>query len=79
MLLEGDPYLAYHNSMLAASALLLSRFCLEYSELWPENYAKVTGYEMLELSSCINHLNATHRNAKTLQQQAINNKYNCSK
>ncbi|XP_065201125.1 G2/mitotic-specific cyclin-A [Planococcus citri] len=79
MLLEGDPYLAYPNSMLAASATLLSRYCLEYSELWPENYAKVTGYQILELSACVNHLNTTHVNAKTLQQQAVNNKYNSSK
>lgn len=79
MLLEGDPYLAFHNSMLAASALLLSRFCLEYSEIWPENYAKITGYEMTELASCIIHLNTTHANAKTLQQQAVFNKYNTNK
>lgn len=79
MLLEGDPYLSHCNSALAASALLLARHCLEYSDLWPENYVKVTGYQILDLSSCVNDLNKTHTNARTLQQQAVNNKYSTSK
>lgn len=79
MLLEGDPYISYCNSMLAASALLLSRYCLEYSDLWPEKYARVTGYQILDLSSCISHLTKTHMNARSLQQQAVNNKYSSNK
>lgn len=79
ILLEGDPYLAYNSSVIASSSLLLARHCLDYADLWPELYAKVTGYQILDLSTCINDLNKTHANSRSLQQQAVNNKYSSSK
>ncbi|XKL64012.1 hypothetical protein PGB90_004098 [Kerria lacca] len=79
VLLEGDPYLSFTESIIASSTLLLSRYCLDYSDLWPEYYAKVTGYQILDLSSCVNHLNNTHSNARSLQQHAVNNKFSTNK
>lgn len=79
VLLEGDPYLSFNHSQIAASTILLARHLLDYTDLWPEHYARVTGYHIQELASCIENLNKTHENAKTLSVEAVNNKYNSNK
>lgn len=79
VLLEGDPYLAFHESIIASSALLIARHCLDYVDVWPASYVKSTGYEIHDLKSCLVELQRTHANSRVLQQQAVNIKYNADK
>ncbi|XP_076302514.1 cyclin A isoform X1 [Lasioglossum baleicum] len=77
-MLEGDPYLQFLPSHLAASALALARHTL-LEELWPHELELGTGYCLKDLKECIMYLNKTFCNALNIQQQAIQDKYKSSK
>ena len=79
VLLEGDPYLNFHPSLIAASTILMARHLLDYTDIWPDNYAEVAGYQIEELTSCVEHLNKTHVNARLMNVDAVNNKYSSDK
>ncbi|XP_046666061.1 G2/mitotic-specific cyclin-A-like isoform X2 [Homalodisca vitripennis] len=78
-LLEGDPYLAYLPSVVASSALVVARHCLEYDDVWSPELQKATGYSLLQLAPCVAHLCVTHSKASSLPQQAICDKYKTNK
>lgn len=77
-MLEGDPYLQFLPSHLAASAIALARYTL-LEEMWPHELELSTGYRLKDLKECIICLNKTFCNALNIQQQAIQEKYKSSK
>ncbi|XP_017757033.1 PREDICTED: cyclin-A2 [Eufriesea mexicana] len=77
-LLEGDPYLQFLPSHLAASAIALARHTL-LEEMWPHELELSTGYSLKDLKECIMCLNKTFCNALNIQQQAIQERYKSSK
>ncbi|XP_076380621.1 cyclin A isoform X2 [Megalopta genalis] len=77
-MLEGDPYLQFLPSHLAASALALAHHTL-LEEMWPQELELTTGYCLKDLKECIIFLNKTFCNALNIQQQAIQDKYKSSK
>ncbi|XP_018339185.1 PREDICTED: cyclin-A2 isoform X2 [Trachymyrmex septentrionalis] len=77
-MLEGDPYLQYLPSHLAASAIALARHTL-HDEIWPHELELSTGYNLKTLKECIAYLNRTFSNAPNFQQTAIQEKYRSSK
>ncbi|XP_076227714.1 cyclin A isoform X2 [Nomia melanderi] len=77
-MLEGDPYLQFLPSHLAASALALARHTLQ-EEMWPHEIELTTGYSLKNLKECIIFLNRTFCNALNIQQQAIQDKYKSNK
>ncbi|XP_071645143.1 cyclin-A1 [Temnothorax longispinosus] len=77
-MLEGDPYLQYLPSHLAASAVALARHTL-HEEIWPHELELSTGYDLKTLKECIAYLSRTFSNAPNTQQTAIQEKYRSSK
>ncbi|XP_017881629.1 cyclin-A2 [Ceratina calcarata] len=77
-MLEGDPYLQFVPSHLAASAIALARHTL-LEEMWPHELELSTGYSLINLKECILCLHKTFCNALNIQQQAIQEKYKSSK
>ncbi|XP_012522598.1 cyclin-A2 isoform X2 [Monomorium pharaonis] len=77
-MLEGDPYLQYLPSHLAASAVALARHTLQ-EEIWPHELELSTGYDLKTLKECIAYLSRTFSNAPNMQQTAIQEKYRNSK
>ncbi|CAK9825104.1 G2/mitotic-specific cyclin-A [Anthophora retusa] len=77
-MLEGDPYLQFLPSHLAASAIAFARHTL-LEEIWPHELELSTGYSLKDLKKCILCLNKTFCNALNIQQQAIQEKYKSSK
>uniref|UniRef100_A0A182WEW9 Uncharacterized protein n=1 Tax=Anopheles minimus TaxID=112268 RepID=A0A182WEW9_9DIPT len=73
-LLEADPYLTYKPSKIAAGALALARRALDLP-MWSKMLENNTGYTLLDMKDIILHLNKTHIDAATMQQQAIQEKY----
>lgn len=54
-MLEGETYLEYTASQLAASAIAIAHSTLELP-VWPADFVKNTGYELRELYPCIEFL-----------------------
>merc|ERR1712002_112677 len=56
-LLDGETFLTYQPSQVAAASLCLARHALsresELKETWPEQLAKLTGYPCEELKDCV--------------------------
>ncbi|XP_011883134.1 PREDICTED: cyclin-A2 isoform X3 [Vollenhovia emeryi] len=77
-MLEGDPYLQYLPSHLAASAIALARHTL-HEEIWPHELELSTGYYLKPLKECIAYLSRTFSNVPNIQQTAIQEKYRSSK
>ncbi|KAG9436706.1 cyclin-A2 [Apis mellifera carnica] len=77
-MLEGDPYLQFLPSHLAASAIALARHTL-LEEMWPHELELSTAYSLKDLKECILCLNKTFYNALNIRQQAIQEKYKSSK
>ncbi|XP_018305955.1 cyclin-A2 isoform X2 [Mycetomoellerius zeteki] len=77
-MLEGDPYLQYLPSHLAASAVALARHTL-HEEIWPHELELSTGYNLKTLKECIAYLSRTFSNAPNFQQTAIQEKFRSSK
>ncbi|KAL0101501.1 hypothetical protein PUN28_018968 [Cardiocondyla obscurior] len=77
-MLEGDPYLQYLPSHLAASAVALARHTLQ-EEIWPHELELSTGYDLKTLKECVMYLNRTFSNAPQMPQTAIQDKYKNSK
>lgn len=77
-MLEGDPYLQYLPSHLAASAVALARHTLQ-EEIWPHELELSTGYDLKTLKECIMYLSRTFSDAPNVKQTAILEKYRSSK
>lgn len=50
--LQSQIYLSYQPSMIAASSLVLARFCSQEDELWSEELQHLTNYSFQDLSEC---------------------------
>lgn len=77
-LLNGDVYLEFLPSVIAASAIAIARHSLGF-EAWDKQMVENTGYELDNLKSGIEFLNEMFENAPTLAQRAIQDKYNTTK
>lgn len=74
-LLEADPYLSYAPSMIGCGAVALARLILDYENIWPENMAELSNYNLNDLIPVLKHLNQTYKGAPHAQQTAIRLKY----
>lgn len=77
-LLNGDPYLKYQPSVVAASSLCLARHTL-LLEAWTGCLQYYSGYTVSDISNCVQDLHRTFAMAPAHPQQAIRIKYNCDK
>jgi hypothetical protein len=53
--LQTPIHLSYQPSMIAASAIVLARYCVQdptVVELWPESLQRATEYSLMDLKSC---------------------------
>lgn len=73
-LLEGDPYLKYLPSQISSGSVALARYILDLP-MWDMELNNITTYELMDLKEVIVNLSRSHSAAKTLQQQAIQEKY----
>jgi len=82
-LVQGDIFLKFPPSEVAAASLVLARLSLslecEVTVTWPEHLATLTGYSCDTLRECVMALQRTWRLAEASQQQAIREKYKSSK
>jgi cyclin A len=78
-LIDGDTYLAYLPSQIAASALWLAFYTL--GRPWTSKIAEIIGYnpDLGQLKACIGDLYQTMMKAPEHPQQAVQEKYNHSK
>ncbi|XP_044256129.1 G2/mitotic-specific cyclin-A [Tribolium madens] len=77
-LLEVEPYLHFLPSVVASSAIALSRHTLG-EEAWPAELQKYTGYDLQKLESCIGFLYNMFVKAPNNPQHAIRDKYKAPK
>ncbi|KAF7283214.1 cyclin A [Rhynchophorus ferrugineus] len=77
-LLEGETYLEYLPSTLAASAIALARHTLD-RPVWPQELVETTGYQFEQLTSCYEFLRRVFSNAPNNPQHAIQDKYKSQK
>ncbi|XP_972623.2 G2/mitotic-specific cyclin-A [Tribolium castaneum] len=77
-LLEVEPYLQFLPSVVASSAIALSRHTLG-EEAWPGDLQKYTGYNLKKLESCIGFLYKMFAKAPSNPQHAIRDKYKAPK
>jgi cyclin A len=75
---DAEPFLKYLPSVIASSALCLSRHSLNETP-WPLILQYYSGYCIADLSNCIQDLHRTHSMAPCQQQQAIRVKYSSEK
>jgi len=82
-LLDGETFLTYQPSQVAAASLCLARHALsresELKETWPEQLAKLTGYPCEELKDCVLSLHSAWSQAGESPQQAVRDKYRSTK
>merc|ERR1719187_680446 len=82
-LLDGETFLMYQPSKVAAASLCLSRHALsresQVEETWPEKLAELTGYPCEDLKECVLSLHAAWSQAGESTQQAVRDKYRSSK
>jgi cyclin A len=78
-LLDGDTFLAYLPSQIAASAIFLSLHT--FGRTWTKQLADLVGYEhdLTRLKPCIRDMFKWHQEARTISQQAIQDKYKQAK
>merc|ERR1712025_1195112 len=82
-LLDGETFLVYQPSLVAAASLCLARHALSrespIEETWPEQLAKLTGYPCEDLKECVMSLHSAWSQAGDSTQQAVRDKYRSSK
>lgn len=77
-MLNGDVYLEFLPSVIAASAVAIARHTLGF-EAWNKQMVENTGYELTNLKSGIEFLSQLFENAPTMAQHAIQDKYKSTK
>jgi len=73
-LLDGDPFLKYLPSTIAASSVVLALHTLGLQS-WNPTLCHYTGFQLLDLQACLHDLHHTFSQAPKRQQQAIREKY----
>lgn len=71
---DADPYLKYHPSVIAASAVCLARHSTGQTA-WPRIMEHYSGYTVSDVGNCVQDLHRTLALAPHHAQQAIRNKY----
>ncbi|CAB3995919.1 cyclin A [Paramuricea clavata] len=71
---DADPYLKYHPSTIAASAVVLALHILELPS-WTPSLKHYTGVDLASLNDCISDLHRTFSMAPNQTQKAIREKY----
>lgn len=77
-ILEVEPYLQYLPSVIASSAIALSRHTLD-EEAWTKDLEMYTGYSLKKLEPCIEFLYKMFVKAPNNPQHAIRDKYKSAK
>ncbi|XP_011290998.2 G2/mitotic-specific cyclin-A [Musca domestica] len=77
-LLEADPYLRFHPSLISAAALALARYLCKLP-IWSAELEEITTYRLEDLREVFLCLCKTHVAAAALPQQAIQEKYKAEK
>jgi len=77
-LVDGQSFLKFSPSLLAASAVAMARHTLNL-QAWPENLAIKAGYTLEDLKDCFVGLHGVFSKAETNAQQAVRDKYKDSK
>uniref|UniRef100_A0A8C4Q5F2 Cyclin N-terminal domain-containing protein n=1 Tax=Eptatretus burgeri TaxID=7764 RepID=A0A8C4Q5F2_EPTBU len=77
-LLDGECYLAYLPSVIAAAAYCLSN-CMTSRESWPPVLSKLTMYQTSDLEGCLHDLVNSHRAAGLDTFKALYKKYSTPK
>jgi hypothetical protein len=77
-LVEGQAFLKFSPSLLAASSVAMARHTLDLPA-WPEHLATRAGYTLEELKDCFVGLHNVFTKAETNAQQAVRDKYKDSK
>lgn len=77
-LVEGQNFLRYCPSLLAASCVAMARHTLNLP-VWPDNIATRAGYSLDELKECFMSLHGLFSKAESHPQQAVRDKYKDSK
>jgi len=73
-LVDGDPFLQYSPSLIAAASVCLARHTLGHAS-WPEALAIKAEISFADLEPCLKDLHKAYLNASTHQQQAVKEKY----
>jgi len=71
---DGDPFLQYSPSVVAAASVCLARHTLGHAS-WPESLALKSDISFTQLEPCLKDLHKAYLNASTHQQQAVREKY----
>jgi len=77
-LVDGQSFLKFSPSLLAASAVAMARHTLNLPA-WPENLALKAGYTLEDLKDCFVGLHGVFSKAEGNAQQAVRDKYKDSK
>lgn len=77
-MLEADPYLRFHPSLISAASLALARYLCDMP-IWSAELEEITTYRLEDLREVFLCLCKTHNAAATLPQQAIQEKYKTEK
>jgi len=79
-LLDGEVFLQYVPSIVAASAVCLSNITLSGSQrAWTSLECSVTGYQLSDIACCVRDLHQLYLKSSSLQQRAIHDKYQADK
>jgi len=77
-LLQGDKFLCFPPSQVAAASVALARLTTDL-EAWPEHLANSAGYSAEQIQDCLLSLHSVHASAETSPQQSVREKYKSSK
>ena len=79
VLLEGEGYLQYYPSTLAAASLVLARHTLFKADPWPPKMAETAGYSLRQLSPIVQKQHKTFKSSPFKEREAVRNKYSSDK
>jgi len=73
-LIDGEAFLPFSQSLIAASAVALARHTLGLAA-WEDSMVAKTGYNVEDFKECLIRLHETFERAPEMQQQAVREKY----
>jgi len=79
VLLEGEDYLNYLPSKLAAASIALARHTISKEKPWPKVFKEHSGYTIQQLSPVVQKQHQIFRDSPLREQQAIQAKYRSDK
>lgn len=79
VLLEGDEYLNFLPSKLAAASIALARYTLSKDKPWPKKFKEHSGYTMQQLSPVVQKQQQTFMDSPLKTQKSVQTKYKSEK